>query len=76
NYTSQRRLVTKAFIISASFKNIYFLYKKKENHRCHSSLSIIRDNHLMFGLVYVYAKSVLLRHHDVETLSNDGVVQR
>ncbi|CAF0816970.1 unnamed protein product [Rotaria sordida] len=75
---SQRRLVTRTLINSASFKSIYkdvIQYVNSKTRR-RSPLALILDSHLMLGLVYVYSKSVLLWHLDVEKLYKDAVVHR
>ncbi|CAF2952038.1 unnamed protein product [Rotaria sp. Silwood2] len=75
---SQRRLVTKILINSASFKTIYkdvLQYVNSKNRR-RSPLALILDSHLMLGLVYVYSKNVLLWHQDVEKLYKDAIVHR
>ncbi|CAF3130334.1 unnamed protein product [Rotaria socialis] len=74
----QRRLITKALINSASFKNIYkdVLQYVNSKTRRRSPLALILDSHLMIGLVYVYSKTVILCHQDVEKLYKDAVVHR
>ncbi|CAF1281232.1 unnamed protein product [Rotaria sp. Silwood1] len=75
---SQRRLVTKTLINSANFKTIYkdvLQYVNSKNRR-RSPLALILDSHLMLGLVYIYSKTVLLWHQDVEKLYKDAIVHR
>ncbi|CAF0816795.1 unnamed protein product [Adineta steineri] len=74
----QRRLVTKTLINSPNFKTIYtdvLQYINSKNRR-RSPLALILDSHLMLGLVYVYSKSVILWHQDVEKLYKDAIVHR
>ncbi|CAF1273274.1 unnamed protein product [Adineta ricciae] len=74
----QRRLVTKALINSASFKTIYkdVLQYVNSTTRRRSPLALVLDSHLLLGLTYVYSKSVILWHQDVEKLYKDAVVHR
>ncbi|CAF1231742.1 unnamed protein product [Rotaria magnacalcarata] len=74
----QQRLITKALINSASFKNIYkdVLQYVNSKTRRRSPLALILDSHLMIGLVYVYSKTVILCHQDVQKLYKDAVVHR
>lgn len=74
----QKRLITKALINSPNLKNIYkdVLNYVNSTNRRRSPLALILDSHLMLGIVYVYSKTVILWHQDVEKLYKDAVVHR
>lgn len=74
----QRRLITKNLINSPNFKTIYkdVLQYVNSTNRRRSPLALILDSHLMLGIVYVYSKTVILWHQDVEKLYKDAVVHR